>query len=114
MKQIRPRVIPVLLLSGDGLVKTTQFDKAKYIGDPINAVKIFNDSEVDEIILLDVSSRRQKGEPQFEVLKEIHPNDALEYSFEHLHLLWQDRFCRRCLKRPTLHKVHLLILQVSQ
>ena len=42
MKKMRPRVIPVLLLSGDGLVKTIRFDEAKYIGDPINAMKIFN------------------------------------------------------------------------
>lgn len=48
----RPRVIPVLTLKGKGLVKTIRFDKAKarYIGDPINAVRIFNDLEADELV----------------------------------------------------------------
>lgn len=67
----RPRVIPVLLLSGDGLVKTVKFDKPTYIGDPINAMKIFNDSEVDELILLDITSGRNGQEPQFERLSGI-------------------------------------------
>jgi cyclase len=67
----RPRVIPVLLLSGDGLVKTVRFDKPTYIGDPINAMKIFNDSEVDELILLDITSGRNGQGPQMERLAEI-------------------------------------------
>ncbi len=67
----RPRVIPVLLLSGDGLVKTQKFSEPKYIGDPINAMKIFNDSEVDELILLDITSGRNGQSPQFERLAEI-------------------------------------------
>lgn len=69
MRKMRPRVIPVLLLRGEGLVKTQGFDQAKYLGDPINAVKIFNDSEVDEIILLDISVG-EKG-PQMARLAEI-------------------------------------------
>ena len=51
---IRRRIIPVLTLIGDKLVKTVQFKKPNYIGDPVNAVKIFNEKEVDEIILLDI------------------------------------------------------------
>ena len=70
-KKMRPRVIPVLLLSGDGLVKTIRFDEAKYIGDPINAMKIFNDSEVDELILLDITSGRSGQSPQWARLAEI-------------------------------------------
>ena len=46
---IRPRVIPALLLKGQGLVKTQKFSDPKYLGDPINIVKIFNDKEVDEL-----------------------------------------------------------------
>src|SRR5690349_12009917 len=71
MRKMRPRVIPVLLLSGDGLVKTVKFDQPKYIGDPINAVKIFNDSEVDELILLDITSGKSQRPPQFDRIKEI-------------------------------------------
>lgn len=50
----RPRVIPVLLLQDGGLVKTVGFDNPTYIGDPINAVKIFNDREADELVFLDI------------------------------------------------------------
>ncbi|MBK9284912.1 MAG: hypothetical protein IPM51_11450 [Sphingobacteriaceae bacterium] len=55
----RPRVIPVLLLKGQGLVKTVQFKKPNYIGDPINAVKIFNDKECDELIFLDITASKE-------------------------------------------------------
>jgi len=52
----RPRVIPTLLIKGKGLVKTVKFKSPRYIGDPINAVKIFNDLESDEIIFLDITA----------------------------------------------------------
>lgn len=66
-----PRVIPVLLLSGKGLVKTVKFKDPKYIGDPINAVKIFNEKEVDEILLLDIRATKEKRDPDYNYLKEI-------------------------------------------
>jgi cyclase len=53
-----PRIIPVLLIDNGKLVKTVQFGNYKYIGDPINAIKIFNESEVDELILLDISATK--------------------------------------------------------
>ena len=58
----RPRIIPVLLLKNKGLVKTVKFNKkkAKYIGDPINAVKIYNDLETDELVFLDVLASKNK------------------------------------------------------
>ncbi|MDO8751336.1 MAG: AglZ/HisF2 family acetamidino modification protein [Dehalococcoidia bacterium] len=65
------RVIPVLLLHERGLVKTRQFSHPAYLGDPINIVKIFNDKEVDELILLDITATVEKRPPQFEYLKEI-------------------------------------------
>ncbi len=52
----RPRVIPVLLLKGQGLVKSIQFKKHNYIGDPINAVKLFNDLRADELVFLDIQA----------------------------------------------------------
>lgn len=55
-----PRIIPVLLLKGKGLVKTQKFKNPRYIGDPINAVKIFNDLEADELIILDIDATKQK------------------------------------------------------
>lgn len=73
-----PRIIPVLLLKGRGLVKTVRFQKPVYVGDPINAVKIFNEKEVDELIILDITASRVRkdsdGEgaaPQYDYLQEI-------------------------------------------
>jgi cyclase len=55
----RPRVIPVLLLRNGGLVKTESFGKQRYIGDPINAVRIFNDHRADELVFLDILATRE-------------------------------------------------------
>jgi cyclase len=68
---LRYRVIPVLLLKSNGLVKTTQFKKPLYIGDPINTVKIFNEKEVDELILLDISATNENREPDYKAIEEI-------------------------------------------
>jgi cyclase len=68
---VRTRVIPVLLLQDKGLVKTIKFKDPKYVGDPINAVKIFNDKGVDELIFLDITATRDRRGPLFEYLKEI-------------------------------------------
>lgn len=54
-----PRIIPVLLLKGKGLVKTVQFKDPRYIGDPINAVRIFNDLKADELIFVDIHASRE-------------------------------------------------------
>ena len=56
----RPRVIPILLLKGLGLVKSIKFKDYKYIGDPINAVKIFNDLKADELVFLDIMASKEK------------------------------------------------------
>ncbi|GMV32837.1 MAG: glycosyl amidation-associated protein WbuZ [Chloroflexi bacterium CFX1] len=68
---IRPRVIPALLLKGGGLVKTVKFKEPKYLGDPINIVRIFNDKEVDELVLLDIAATPENRGPQFDLLKNI-------------------------------------------
>ena len=67
----RIRVIPTLLLDNDGLYKTTKFKNPKYIGDPINAVRIFNNKEVDELILLDYTATNEFRIPNFDNIKEI-------------------------------------------
>jgi imidazole glycerol-phosphate synthase subunit HisF len=67
----RVRVIPVLLIRNGGLVKSVQFSKHKYVGDPINAVKIFNEKEVDEIIVLDIDASAKKQSPDFKLIEEI-------------------------------------------
>lgn len=65
------RVIPCLLLKGHGLVKTRKFKDPVYVGDPINAVRIFNEKEVDELVVLDIEASLQKREPNFELIAEI-------------------------------------------
>jgi imidazole glycerol-phosphate synthase subunit HisF len=67
----RARVIPCLLLSGERLVKTVRFKQPTYVGDPINAVKIFNDREVDELAILDIGATRDRRDPPFEHLRAI-------------------------------------------
>ncbi|MBK7140287.1 MAG: imidazole glycerol phosphate synthase subunit HisF [Bacteroidetes bacterium] len=66
----RVRVIPVLLVNTKKLVKTVGFDKETYIGDPINAIKIFNEKEVDELVLLDISATKNKTAPNFELIEQ--------------------------------------------
>ncbi len=67
----RARVIPVLLLHNSGLYKTIRFSEYKYIGDPINAVRIFNEKQCDEIILLDISATKRNNEINYKLIKEI-------------------------------------------
>ena len=67
----RLRVIPALLIQKGGLVKSVRFKDHKYVGDPINAVKIFNEKEVDEIAILDISATAEKRPPNIRQIKEI-------------------------------------------
>ncbi len=68
---LRPRIIPCLLVKDRGLVKTVKFAKPKYVGDPINAVRIFNEKEVDELIVLDIDATLEKREPDFNMIKHL-------------------------------------------
>ena len=68
----RVRVIPTLLLDSFGaIVKTVNFKKRTYIGDPINAVKIFNEKTVDELMVLDIDATVNKREPEYELIKNL-------------------------------------------
>jgi cyclase len=66
---LKHRVIPCLLLRDGGLVKTTRFAKPKYVGDPVNAIRIFNEKEVDELIVLDITASREGREPDFALIE---------------------------------------------
>jgi cyclase len=68
---LRPRIVPCLLLRNGGLVKTICFDKPKYIGDPLNAVRIFNEKQVDEIIVLDIDAAIQERELNVELIRRL-------------------------------------------
>lgn len=65
------RIMPCLLYDGRGLVKTVKFKKPKYIGDPINAIKIFNEKEVDELLLIDIMASKEKRRPNFDRIEEM-------------------------------------------
>lgn len=67
----RARIIPILLLSNGGLVKTVRFDRRRYVGDPINAVRIFNEKEVDELVLFDIDATAEGREPHFAEVEEV-------------------------------------------
>ena len=66
-----PRITPTLLIHQKGLVKTRRFKDPKYVGDPINAVKIFNEKEVDEIIVLDIDRSRNEEEPDYQLIEKL-------------------------------------------
>lgn len=68
---LRSRIIPCLLVHKKGLVKTVQFKDPKYVGDPINAVKIFNEKEVDELIVLDIDATAAGRGPDFDLIKNL-------------------------------------------
>lgn len=68
---LRPRIIPCLLVQNKGLVKTVQFNNPKYVGDPINAVKIFNEKQADELILLDIDRSTKNSEPDYLMIENI-------------------------------------------
>ena len=68
---LRSRIIPCLLIHNKGLVKTVKFKDPKYVGDPINAVKIFNEKEVDELIVLDIDATKEKKGPNLKMIKNL-------------------------------------------
>ncbi|MCR2765135.1 N-acetyl sugar amidotransferase [Microbacterium sp. zg.B48] len=68
---VYPRIIPVLLLEGERLVKTREFGDARYVGDPVNVISIFNDLEVDELMILDISGARSRVPSSMELLRRI-------------------------------------------
>src|SRR5262245_37637675 len=68
---LRSRIIPCLLVRNKGLVKTVKFKDAKYVGDPLNAVRIFNEKEVDELIVLDIDATQEGRSPDFKMIENL-------------------------------------------
>lgn len=66
-----PRIIPVLLVRDKGLVKTVKFKDQKYVGDPINAVRIFNEKEADEIVVLDIDATVENRDPDYKMIEHL-------------------------------------------
>ena len=68
---LQPRIIPCLLIKNNGLVKTTNFKDPKYVGDPINAVRIFNEKEVDELVVFDIEATKNQTKPNYQLIKNL-------------------------------------------
>jgi cyclase len=68
---LKHRVIPCLLLRNGGLVKTQKFANPKYVGDPINAIRIFNDKEVDELMVLDILASKEHRDPNYSLIEQF-------------------------------------------
>ncbi len=68
---LRPRIIPCLLVHNGGLFKTRQFSDPTYVGDPLNAVRIFNEKEVDELMVLDIDATTKDREPDYELIAQL-------------------------------------------
>lgn len=78
---LKTRVIPVLLLQGSGLVKGQQFKNHKYVGDPLNVVKIFNEKEVDELVFLDISATDKNRGPDFDLITDIASEAFMPFAY---------------------------------
>ena len=68
---VHNRVIPTLLIKDGGLVKTTNFKNPRYVGDPINVIRIFNEKEVDELIIIDIQATKKNKNPDFVMVVEL-------------------------------------------
>lgn len=75
------RIIPCLLYDGSGLVKTVKFKNPSYVGDPINAIKIFNDKEVDELIFIDINASKEKRKPDFEKIAQLSGEAFMPFAY---------------------------------
>ena len=78
---LRPRVIPCLLIKDNYLVKTVNFSNEKYIGDPLNAVKIFNEKQVDELMIIDISATSSKKDPNFDLIAKLANESRMPLSY---------------------------------
>ena len=75
------RIIPCLLFDGSGLVKTIKFKNPSYIGDPINAIKIFNEKEVDELIVIDINATKEKRKPNFDKIADMASEAFMPFAY---------------------------------
>jgi imidazole glycerol-phosphate synthase subunit HisF len=78
---LRKRIIPILLLKDDELIKSTKFKDHQYVGDPINAVRIFNEIKVDEIILLDIFKSKNNLDLNYEIIKDIADECRMPFTY---------------------------------
>ncbi len=116
---LRHRIIPCLLLKNGGLVKTYKFKNPKYVGDPINAIRIFNDKEVDELMVLDITATNAKQEPNYHLIEQFAGECFMPLSYgggitsvEQAHRLFSIGVEKICLQTAALENPSL-ISQIS-
>lgn len=112
---MRARVIPCLLLHNGGLVKTTKFKNPKYVGDPINAIRIFNDKEVDELVVLDIAASREHREPNYALIEQFAGECFMPlcygggiHSVEQAQRLFELGVEKVCLQTAALHDIAMI------
>ena len=81
MNMLRPRIIVTLLISNGGIVKTTNFKNPKYIGDPVNVVKIFNEKEIDELFVVDIDATKTNAQPNYKLIERMAKESSMPFCF---------------------------------
>jgi imidazole glycerol-phosphate synthase subunit HisF len=112
---LKHRVIPCLLLRNGGLVKTIKFSDPKYVGDPINAIRIFNDKEVDELMVLDITASKEKKEPNYALIEQFASECCMPLSYgggiknmEQAQRLFNSGIEKICLQTSVLDDLSLV------
>lgn len=112
---LKKRIIPCLLMRNGGLVKTVKFSNPKYVGDPINAIRIFNDKEVDEIMVLDISASKDQKGPNFNLIEQFAGECFMPLCYgggictiEHAKTLFSIGVEKVCLQNSALKDLNLI------
>ena len=115
----RFRIIPVLLVQNSGLYKSVKFKSHKYVGDPINTVKIFNDKEVDEICILDISATSNHTGPNFSLINNVASESFMPLSYgggitsiEHADLIFRNGVEKVVINSAFFHNP-MLVKEIS-
>lgn len=112
---LKHRIIPCLLLQNGGLVKSTKFKTPKYVGDPINAIRIFNDKEVDELIVLDINATKENKGPDFALIEQFAGECFMPLCYgggintvEHAQKLFEIGVEKICLQTAAINNLKLV------
>ena len=112
---LKHRIIPCLLLRNGGLVKTLKFSDPKYVGDPINAIRIFNDKEVDELMVLDITASKENKEPNYALIEQFASECFMPLSYgggiktmEQAQRLFNSGIEKICLQTAVLNDLSLV------
>jgi cyclase len=118
---LKHRVIPALLLSNSGLVKTIRFKEPKYVGDPINAIRIFNEKEVDELMVLDIAASRDRREPNYSLIEQFASECFMPLAYgggirtvDHARRLFSLGVEKICLQTAAFERAELISKLASQ